>query len=374
MLCARELQGSIRDSVHKLLSDQVEALGLGEFYNVQQQGILGANGSEFIFAGLKNNVSSIRSKEGIDRVWVEEANLVSRSSWDVLIPTIRKPGSEIWITFNPELDSDETWKRFVVQPPASAVVRKIGWQDNPWFPAVLNQERIDLEARDPDAALVVWEGHTRQVLDGAIYANEIRAATKDERITRVPYDPARPVHTFWDLGWADSTSIWFGQTVGFETRVIDYYSNSQQPLTHYLTILQERGYVLGTCWLPHDARAKQLGSGKSVEELMRAAGRTVAIVPQLSVEDGINAASTVFGGCWFDAEKCADGLQALRRYRYDVDAEGGFSRKPLHDDASHGADAFRYLAVALKEPRKAPTIAVPRPRTLGRPTANWMGL
>ncbi len=355
VLCARELQKSIGDSVHKLLADQIDALGLGWFYTVQNTSIRGQNGTEFLFAGLRHNVTSIKSFEGVDRTWIEEAQTVSKASWDILIPTIRKAGSEIWITFNPELDTDETWKRFVVSPPTGAVVRKIGWADNPWFPDVLRQEMLDLEARDPDAALVVWGGHTRHTLDGAIYATELRDAVKEGRITRVPYDPTKPVHTFWDLGWADNTSIWFGQVVGFETRVIDFYQDSQKPLDHYLRVLQDRAYVLGTCWLPHDARAKQLGTGRSVEELIRAAGRTVQIVPQLGVADGINAARTIFPNVWIDEERCADGLQCLRRYRYEVDqATGQFSRTPLHDDASHGADAFRYLAVALKEkaPRK----------------------
>jgi phage terminase large subunit len=352
ILCARELQKSISDSVHKLIADQISAMGFDHLYTVQETKITGTNGTEFRFAGLRHNVNSIKSFEGVDRVWCEEAQTVSKASWDVLIPTIRKDGSEIWITFNPELDTDETWKRFVVNPPTGAVVRKVGWQDNPWFNDVLRQEMLDLEARDPDSALVVWGGHTRQTLDGAVYAAEIRDATKAGRMTRVPYDPTKPVHTFWDLGWADNTSIWFGQVVGFETRAIDFYQNSQKPLDHYLKVLQERGYVLGTCWLPHDARAKQLGSGRSIEELMRAAGRTVQIVPQLSIADGINAARTVFPNVWFDADRCADGLQCLRRYRYDVDAATGqFSRVPLHDDASHGADAFRYMAVALKEKR-----------------------
>lgn len=372
ILCARELQKSISDSVHKLLSDQIADLGLDEFYTIQNTSITGANGTEFIFAGLRHNVMSIKSMEGLDRVWVEEAQTVTKASWSVLIPTVRKDGSEIIVTFNPELDTDETYQRFVLKPPPGAIVRKIGWEDNPWFPDVLRAEKDDLELRDPDAALVVWGGHTRQVLDGAVYAHEIRNATKADRITRVPYDASKPVHTFWDLGWADSTSIWFAQVVGFETRVIDYYQNQQQPLAHYLQVIQERNYVLGTCWLPHDARAKQLGTGRSVEELMRAAGRTVQIVPGLSVEDGINAARTLFGNCWFDAERCADGLNALRRYRYEVDPSTGlFARKPLHDEASHGADAFRYLSLALKE-RKAPTMTIKRPLMPTKPGA-WMG-
>ena len=373
ILCARELQKSIGDSVHKLLADQIADMGLSAFYEIQKTTIKGKNGTEFLFAGLRHNIASIKSFEGIDRVWVEEAQTVSKASWDTLIPTIRKDGSEIWITFNPELDTDETYKRFVVTPPTNAIVRKIGWQDNPWFPDVLRREKDDLEAKDPDAAMVVWGGHTRQTLDGAIYAKEIREATTGGRITRVPYDPTKPVHTFWDLGWADNTSIWFGQTIGFETRAIDFYQNSQQSLDHYLRVMQDRGYVLGTCWLPHDARAKQLGTGRSIEEMMRAAGRAVQIVPQLSVADGINAARTVFANVWFDADKCVDGLQCLRRYRYDVDqATGQFSRQPLHDEASHGADAFRYMAVALREPKKIAPIK-PKLRMLATGSGAWLG-
>jgi phage terminase large subunit len=362
VLCGREIQKSIKDSVHQLLRDQIAALGLGGHYDVLDTEIRGKNGTLFLFAGLKHNIGNIQSTEGLDIVWVEEANLVSRDSWETLIPTIRKDGSEIWISFNPKLDTDETYKRFVLNPPRSAVPVKIGWQDNPWFPAVLEEERLDLQARDPDAYQNVWEGHTRQFLDGSIYAHELRKATEESRICSVPYDASKPVHTFWDLGHADATAIWFAQSVGFELRLIDYYANRGQALPHYLNALQSKGYVYGEDWLPHDARSKTIGTGRSVEDMMRAAGRKVQITPQLSVADGINAARTVFGRCYFDQAKCADGLQALRHYRYDTDENGQFKLTPLHDWASDGADAFRYFAVAMKEPRRAsaPKRAAPR--------------
>jgi phage terminase large subunit len=143
--------------------------------------------------------------------------------------------------------------------------------------------------------------------------------------------------------------VWFVQTVGLEYRVIDYMSDSQRAFNHYLAELQSRGYIYGRLFLPHDAQAKQLGSGKSIEEIARAAGWRVHIVPKLSIEDGINAARTVFSNVWIDAEKCSDGLQSLRHYRYEVDEDsGGFKRRPLHDEASHGSDAWRYMAVSLK--------------------------
>ncbi|MBF9234692.1 PBSX family phage terminase large subunit [Microvirga alba] len=369
VLCAREIQKSIEDSVHQLLKDQIRDLGLEDFYQVLNTEVRGKNGSLFIFAGLKHNIGNIKSKEGVDIVWVEEARTVSKTSWETLIPTIRKEGSEIWITFNPGLEEDETYQRFVRTPPAGAVVQKINWSDNPWFPEVLKAEKDDLKARDEDAYLNVWEGFCKQTLDGAVYASEIRAATEGGRITRVPYDASKPVHTIWDLGWADNTSIWFAQAVGFEFRLIDYLQDCQKPLSHYLQKLQERGYVYGTDWLPHDAQAKQMGSGRSVEELMRAAGRTVRIVPRLSLADGINAARTVFGKCWFDDEKTADGLQCLRHYRYELDEDKKtFKRTPLHDWASHGSDAFRYFAVAMEEPRAE------RERKLKtRRAGGWMG-
>lgn len=370
VLCGREIQRSIRDSVHQLLRDQVALLGLEGHYEVLEHEIRGKNGTLFTFAGFKHNIANIKSAEGFDIVWFAEAQGSSKRTWEVLVPTIRKPGSEIWADFNPDLDSDYVYDHFVRHPPANATVVKVGWDDNPWFPDVLEAERLGLQARDPDAYLNVWEGHPRKYLEGAVYANELRAlqAANPPRLTNVPYDQSKPVHTFWDLGHADDTAIWFAQSIGFEFRLIDFYSNRGQGLPHYLQVVQNRGYVYGEDWLPHDGQAKTLGTGKSIEDMMRAAGRTVRIVPRLSVEDGINAARTVFSRCWFDEGKCADGLQCLQRYRYDVDKDGNASRAPVHDQWSHGADAFRYFAVAMKEPRKstAPKVFIPQY------DGNWM--
>lgn len=346
ILCARELQKSIKDSVHRLLSDQVILLGLDSFYEVQTGTIRGKNGTEFFFEGLRHNAQQIKSYEGVDIAWIEEAVTVSKASWDFLIPTIRKEGSEIWISFNPELDDDETYKRFVDNPPASAAVVKLNWNDNPWFTDVLMQEMESLKVKDYPSYLNVWEGNCRETIEGAIYANELRISREEKRMTIVPYDPNFPVNTFWDLGWADMTSIWFIQRVGFQYRVLDYYQNRQQSIQHYIKVLQDRPYVYGRDYLPHDGRAKQLGTGKSIEEQMTSMGRRIVIVPRLSVADGISAARAVFSACWFDADKCSDGLQALKRYKYDVNPETNrTSKEPLHDENSHGADAWRTFAV-----------------------------
>lgn len=354
ILCARETMKSIADSVHKLLSDQIVALGLQAFYRVERSRILGSNGTEIVFAGLKHNINNIKSLESCDIVWVEEAQTTTHLSWKVLIPTIRKEGSEIWVSFNPDLTTDATYKRFVLDPDDRAIVVKVNWQDNPWFPDTLRLEMEALRAKDPAEYAHIWEGHCISIADGAIYANEIRAAEADSRLTtRVPYDATIPVHTFWDLGWGDATAIWLAQVVGNEYHLIDYICGEQKPLQHYLATLQARGYVYGTDYLPHDARAHELGSGRSVEELMRKAGRKVQIVKKLSPADGINAARTLFNRCWFDPAKTKEGVEALRHYRYEKDEDLGIAKRvPLHDWSSNGADAFRYFAVAITTPAR----------------------
>lgn len=375
ILCLREFQSSMRDSVHKLLSDQIELMGIQYAYEIQQSIIIGRNGTEITFEGLRHNTNKIRSQEGVDIVWVEEAQTVSKVSWDTLIPTIRKDDSEIWISFNPELDTDETYKRFVLNPPKGTLLRKINHDQNPWFPSVLKDEMEHLKAVDFDAYLNVWEGHCKQALEGAIYAREIRDATIAGRICKVPYSASKPVDVFFDLGWSDNTSLWFVQRIGFEMRVIRSYQNRHQTLHHYLQYIQSQNYIIGTLWLPHDARAKQLGTGLSIEEMAKASGYQVKIVPSLSVEDGINALRTVFPTMYFDEENCADGIQALRRYRYKVDQlTGQTSREPLHDDASHYADSARYIAVSLHEPKKAKLRLVHdvHAAAMGEATA-WMG-
>jgi len=370
ILCAREFQTSLKDSVHKLLCDQIESLGLMGFYEITQASIRAQNGTEFFFSGLKNNVTNIKSFEGVDICWVEEAANVSKLSWNVLIPTIRKEGSEIWISFNPELETDETYQRFVVKPPNDSIVTKINWSDNPWFPETLNLERESLKNRDLDSYNTVWEGVCRQTVDGAIFAREMQMAELQQRITNVVYDPAKPVHAVFDLGWSDSTAIWFLQYVGMETRLLRYFEDSQQTISYYLSKMQTFGYVYDTLWLPHDAENKTLAAnGKSIEEIVRGAGYKTQILPRVPIVDSINAARTIFPACWFDRENTAQGIDCLRHYRYEVDPNTGqFSKQPLHDHYSHGADAFRYIALMVKEPRsrkaQANTYVVP---------ANWMG-
>jgi len=372
ILCAREFQTSIKDSVHKLLSDQIEALGLLGFYEITQSAIRGKNGSEFAFVGLKNNVANVKSFEGVDICWVEEAQTVSRLSWNTLIPTIRKEKSEIWISFNPELESDETYQRFVLNPPANSKVVKINWSDNPWFPETLKLEKDSLKARDIEAYNTVWEGLCRQTVDGAIFAREMQLADLEERITRVAYDPTKPVHAVFDLGWSDATAIWFVQFIGMETRLIRYIEDSQKTISDYLAKMQTFGYIYDTLWLPHDAENKTLAAnGRSIEQIVKASGYKTKIIPKTPIVDSINAARTLFRNCWFDRENCYDGLQCLRHYRYEVDPDTkAFSKTPVHDQYSHGADAFRMLGLMVNEPRQRKPVRT-QPQGYGQPLG-WM--
>ena len=369
ILCAREFQTSLKDSVHKLLSDQILALDLTSFYEVTQASIRGANGTEFAFVGLKNNIANVKSYESIDIAWVEEAQTVSRSSWNVLIPTIRKDGSEIWITFNPELETDETYQRFVVNPPKDCITQRINWNDNPWFPEVLRLEKDALKERDVAAYNTVWEGLCRLTVDGAIFASEMQLAELQNRVTRVAYDPVKPVHAVFDLGWADHTAIWFVQFIGMETHLIRYIQDTQKTISYYLAEMQKFGYVYDTLHLPHDAENKNLGTGKSIEEIVRGAGFKTNVLPRVPVVDSINAARTIFSKCYFDRENCDEGLQCLRHYKYDVDPDTKqFSRTPLHDVYSHGADAFRYIGLMIQDTKERK-----KPKQNYMQPASWMG-
>jgi phage terminase large subunit len=229
-------------------------------------------------------------------------------------------------------------------------------------------EKDGLKDRDLEAYNQVWEGLCRQSVDGAIFGKELQQAELDGRITRVPYDPTKPVHAIFDLGWADSTSIWFLQFVGMETRLIRYLEDSQKTITHYMATMQTFGYVYDTIWLPHDAGNQTLAAaGRSIGDIVRNAGFKTHILPRVPIIDSINAGRSIFPTCYFDRDNAADGINCLRHYRFEVDpATGQFGKTPLHDHYSHGADAFRMIGLMITKPKdrqSKPEISV---------AANWM--
>lgn len=347
VLCAREIQKSIKQSVHTLLEDQIQALGLGSFYEVTEAEIRGKNGTTFSFTGLASHtVESVKSFEGCDRVWVEEAHTVSKKSWDILIPTIRKPGSEIWVTFNPDIDTDDTYQRFVVNPPPNCVSVKVNYTENPWFPKELEDERKHCQETRPDDYDNIWEGNCKAAVEGAIYANEVRIAQEQGQITNLPYDPSLKVHAVFDLGWNDSMSIILCQKVRSEIRVIEYIEDDHKTLDYYSAILKNKNFNWGKLYLPHDGDSKDFKTGKSAKEIMATLGWSVEIVPNIGIEQGIKAARMGFRQVYFNKASTTRLINCLKRYRRQINTATNEPGAPLHDEHSHGADCFRYLIVA----------------------------
>lgn len=350
VLCTREVQKSIKDSVHRLLSDQVAAMGLGSFFEILETEIRGKNGSVFLFAGLlQHTIDSIKSFEGVDRVWVEEAHSVSKKSWDVLIPTIRRPGSEIWATFNPQLETDDVYRRFVAAQRDDCIALKVNYSESPWFPEVLEAERLTAKATMKPAEYEhVWEGKCMPAVEGAIYFDEIAQAESSGRIRDVPEDKVLKTHAIWDLGWNDSMSIILVQRASSELRLIDYIEGSHRTLADYAGDLKAMPLNWGQDWLPHDGYSKDFKTGKSAAEILRSLGRLVPHrdeLPELDIESGIRAARMVFPRVYIDKTKCARLIECLKRYRRHVSQATNEPGAPLHDEYSHGADAFRYLCV-----------------------------
>jgi len=206
------------------------------------------------------------------------------------------------------------------------------------------------KAMGDDRYMQEFECSFEAAIQGAFWGHEMQELTAEGRISRVPYDPAVSVITSFDLGMGDATAIWFAQKVGAETRFIDYYENSGVGLDHYAKVLNDKGYVYEQHILPHDVQVRELGTGHSRLETLDALGvRPIEIAPKLAVDDGIQAVRSLLPQCWFDAEKCARGIEALRQYRKDYDEKNKTWRgRPLHDWTSHGADAMRYHAVGYR--------------------------
>jgi phage terminase large subunit len=356
ILCAREIQKSMRDSVHRLLKDKVVKLGLQGFYEVLDNEIRGANGTLIVFSGLQSHtVDSIKSFEGVNIVWVEEAHGVSKKSWDTLTPTIRKEGSEIWLTLNPDMETDETYQRFIATPSTDTWVCEINWRDNPWFPEVLNQERLKAQrSMLKDDYEHIWEGKARRVAAGAIYRHEIQQLDADQRACRVPYDPRIPVHTVWDLGWNDAMTIAMVQVGPHDVRIIDYIEDSHRTYEWYVTELEKRPYRWGGDYLPHDGKTKNPQTGKNAEMILKELGRkSVQCLAALEVEEGIKSARMLFPRCYFDVTKAARLLECLRRYQRAIHSRTNEPMGPLHDEYSHGADCFRYIAQSAEHMLKS---------------------
>lgn len=349
--CFREVQKSLKESVHQLLKDQIEGMGLGDFYTITADEIRGRNGTLIVFAGLSNlTATSIKSFEGLDIAWVEEAQTVSRRSWTILIPTIRRAGSEIWLSMNPDLDTDDTWMMFVEDFDAADMVDiEVNWRDNPWFPEVLDAERRRAKrTMKPDEYANVWEGKTRAAVVGAIYADEIAEMQSDRRITMVPYDPRLLVHVVADLGWNDKFFVCLVQRQVSEARIIEAKAYDHTTLAAISADLRRRPYAWGKFWTPHDGAHGDYKTGKSTRQILTEMKWDTkgAAVPNMPVETGIKRGRMALERAYFDKNKCIPLINSLKRYkrlqnRHDEDTS------PVHDDASHGADCWRYVSLVV---------------------------
>lgn len=381
MLCSRQHMNSIKDSsfaeIKAAINDSPElkpCFDIGENFIRTKPAFPGR--VDFIFRGLDSNLDSVKSTSRILICWVDEAESVKDDAYVKLEPTLRYEdegwNAELWLTWNPEARNSPTDKRYRQSKDPLIKIAQINWRDNPWFPAKLNRQRLRDQAERPDEYDWIWEGAYRGIVRGAVYGDEIKRLEASDRVTSVPYDRTKPVFTFWDLGRADKTAIWFAQLVPFGFAVIDYYEMSGKALDHFIRELQSRGYVYGDCWLPHDAENELLASRLTVAQQMRDAGFKVRIVKKIRVSEGINAGRQVFDRCYFDRVKTEEGLDALRSYRYEFNEDTKeFTKEPLHDWASHGADAFRYMAISLVEPvKKTETKPKARPRAGSN---SWMG-
>jgi len=329
------VQNSLRESVRQLLMDKISKFGLTDEFEVLDAEIRGRSGSLIIFKGMQHyNADTIKSLEGFDGAWVEEAQSFSATSLRYLRPTIRKDGSEIWFSWNPRNKRDAVDHFMRQEKPAEAICVRVGWQDNPWFPAVLKKEKDHDYEADPINAAHVWGGEYQMITQGSYYGRLIAKARLDKRVTKVPYDPKLQVCTAWDLGMQGC--IWFFQHVGLERRVIGFYQKEGAGLDHFGAYVKNLDYAYEAHYLPHDIEAREISSGQVRLDILRSMKiGPIRVVPAESVENGIETVRSILPQCWFD-ESCEEGLEALSQYEAEyVEDHGVFKPKPLHNWASH---------------------------------------
>lgn len=353
-VCVREVQRSLAQSVKQLLEDKIKRYALGHKFRVLNDRIEAPNDGLIIFQGMQDHTAtSIKSLEGFDIAWVEEAQSLSKKSLTLLRPTIRKPGSELWFSWNPDQDTDpvDAFLRGQHAPPEAVVVRA-NWQDNPWLPAELKRE-MELDKADPDKFAHVWEGEYARSIEGAYYADQLAEAEREGRIGHVALDPLLRKRAAWDLGVADSMTIWIAQWVGKEIRFLDYIEGQGQPLSYYVEQLRARRHGDALCILPHDGAKRDTIQAQRFEDHLKESGFDTKIVPNQgkgAALKRIEVARRLFPRMWFNAGTTAAGRKALASYHERRDEDRNIGLGPEHDWASHGADAFGLMAIAYEEP------------------------
>lgn len=376
-VCIREVQKSLRDSAKKLLENKIEQYGLEQYgFRATKERIETPGGGQIIFQGMQDHTAeSIKSLEGFDCAWVEEAQTLSELSLRLLRPTIRKPGSELWFSWNPRKANDpvDMLLRGEGKPTGTTVVRA-NWSDNPWFPKELEQERLDDLASNPDQYDHIWEGAYARVFKGAYYASHLEAAQREGRIGTFPPDPILRKYAYWDIGGSsntsDATAIWIVQFKGEEIRVIDYYEAVGQEFGEHVGWLYANGYERAVMKLPHDGRKHDTVFRVTPRSFLEDAGFQVEVCDNLGAGAAmkrIESARRVFPRCKFDETPTAAGRERLAWYHEKWDEKTNRGLGPQHDDASHGSDAFGQMAVDVlqREPQGADVWSQPLKRNVG---------
>ena len=357
-LCTREFQNSMDDSVKALLEDLIKKYGLSDWQILDKEIRNRRTGSEIHFKGLHNNDQTIKSYEGVDWCWVEEAQSVSAASINTLIPTIRKKGSQIIWTYNPLTENDPV-KELVedrYKDRGTAYVLHINSDaiENLLSPETI-EERETMRETDQELFAHVWLGEPLTSNTGSVFGKQLAQAEIDKRIGSVPYDASAGVYTAFDLGIGDSTAIWWFQIIGQEIHFIDHYEGSGEELGYYISILKNKPYNYTTHFLPHDAKQRELQTGMTRVQFFEQQGiNNVEVLRptnyQLGQDDITLIARPKFSKVWIDRDKCQRGLECLRAYHYEYDERNRLLKnKPEHDWSSHSASAFIYAMMAATE-------------------------
>lgn len=375
-VCIREVQKDLSQSSKALLESKLSTLRLGpaDGFRVYKDVITTPGDGLIIFKGMNDyTADSVKSLEGFKRGWWEEAQTATQRSLDLLRPTLRAPGSQLWFGWNPRFSNDPVDRMLrAAELPTGAQVVKANWRDNPWFTPELEQERLDCLRLQPDKYDHIWEGGYETVNEGAYYAQQLAEAKAQGRISRVARDPLLTLRAFVDIGGtgakADAFAMWIAQFVGREVRVLDYYEAVGQPLATHVTWLREKGYGSAQIWLPHDGATQDKVHDVSYQSALRDAGFSVSVVPNQgkgAAKARIEAARRLFPSIWFSEDATSAGIAALGWYHEKRDERRNIGLGPEHDWSSHGADAFGLMAVAYEEPQQ--------PRKATQHVASWMG-
>jgi len=364
-VCIREVQKTLKSSSKKLIEDKITSLKLGEAngFRIFKEVIQTPGDGLIMFQGMQDHTAdSIKSLEGMDRAWVEEAQTLSETSLKLLRPTIRTPGSELWFSWNPRRKNDPVDMMLRQgNPPTNSIVVNANWSHNPWFPAVLEQERLDCIKDESEEYDHIWDGGYVKVVKGAYFAKRILEAKKDGRISNVGADPLMTIKLFADIGGtgakADNFVFWAAQFIGREIRVIDHYEVQGQDLAYHLAWMREKGYTPDKAQivLPHDGKTNDRVHNVSYQSAFEGAGYTVQVVPNQgkgAAKARIEEVRKLFPSIWIDVRKCQPGIDALGWYHEKWDKDRDIGLGPDHDWSSHSADAFGLMAVAHEEPKK----------------------